>query len=386
MSRPTTVLGQHLAHVEVPPTKALVVVLADIDDFEVTRLARGQEWADAQVGALARILHDPAVLGGRQPSVTFVSPDSWILALGGDDAESLTADSLDLAQAVREAVSASTKVTVTIGVSEAHVGAMRMETALRQAVAGIERKLIDTGNQVTVSSVSELGTVDLPERIERELARAIKDNDVEGALQVLSAWIDRIAAVEGVTPDVLRRWVTAEVMYALDVTSRRRLADGSADWFEALTRLPLDELLQMSDIHDRSYLMLWLQRLLDRIVDVNTPVSAGRHVLALVEEYLEQHFAEDLRLGAVAAEVFVSPYYISHLFQREKGTTFLKYLTSLRMQHARELLSETSLPVDVVASRTGYPSSKRFRTLFKRTFTVTPTEYRAQHRAAVGSE
>ena len=380
MTLPRTVLGQPLAQVDAPTGRALVVVLVDIDDFEVSRLARGDTWANAQLDLVSDALNKPDLPQNTALTPTFVPPDAWIVAMGGEVAEDLGAIAVGYAEQIRALITETSDVTVSVGVSRAHTGVTRQEAALGEAVSGIERKLIDPGNQVTVFDVAPEGVVEgVPERIEQELARAIRDSDVEGALNVLASWIDRIVAIEGATPEVLRRWVTAQVMYALDVSGRQRLPDGSVDWFDAFSRLSLEEVMEMSGITDRSYLMLWLQKLLYRIVDVNTPPSAGRHVLALAEAHIQEHHAEDLRLSTLAAETFVSPYYISHLFQREKGTTFLKYLTSVRMQHARELLAGSDLPVEVISIRVGYSSSKRFRTLFRRTFKVTPSEYRAQH-------
>jgi len=380
MDLPNTVLGQPLTQVDAPIGRALVVVLVDIDDFEVSRLARGDDWASAQLDLVSDALGKPELPRNTAWTPTFVAPDAWIVAMGGEVADDLGAVAVGYAEQIRALIKETSDVTVSVGVSRPHTGVTREQAALGEAVSGIERKLIDPGNQVTVFDVAPEGVVGgVPERIEQELARAIRDSDVEGALNVLSSWIDRIVAIEGATPDVLRRWVTAQVMYALDVSGRRRLPDGSVDWFDAFSRLSLEEVMELSGITDRSYLMLWLQKLLYRIVDVNTPPSAGRHVLALAEKHIQDHHAEDLSLATLAAETYVSPYYISHLFQREKGTTFLKYLTSVRMQHAGELLAGSDIPVEVISIRVGYASSKRFRTLFKRTFKVTPTEYRIQH-------
>lgn len=380
MTLPRTALGQPIAQADEPSVRALVVVLVDIDDFEVSRLARGDSWANAQLDLVSDALAKPDLPQDTALAPTFVPPDAWIVAMGGEEADDLSALAAGYAEQIRALVTETSDVTVSVGVSQAHPGVTGQEAALGEAVSGVERKLIDPGNQVTVFDAAAQVVVEgVPERIEQELARAIRDSDVEGAMNVLASWIDRIVAIEGTTPKVLRRWVTAQVMYAMDVSGRRRLPDGSVDWFDAFSRLSLEEVMEMSGITDRSYLMLWLQKVLYRIVDVNTPPSAGRHVLALAEKHIQEHHAEDLSLATLAAETFVSPYYISHLFQREKGTTFLKYLTSVRMTHARELLAGSDLPVEVISIRVGYSSSKRFRTLFKRTFKVTPTEYRAQH-------
>lgn len=106
------------------------------------------------------------------------------------------------------------------------------------------------------------------------------------------------------------------------------------------------------------------------------PGAPGKQVLSLVERYIEEHYVQDLRLTSVAGAVSVSPYYISHLFRRERGTTFLKHLTAVRLAHAERYLLETDLPVEKIAEHVGYPNPKRFRVVFKRTFDTTPSQYR----------
>ncbi|UWP85305.1 helix-turn-helix transcriptional regulator [Dactylosporangium fulvum] len=355
----------------------LVAVLADIDDFEVNRLARGDDWAADQVSMARKHAESLLPAGAR---LALVPPDSWIVTLAGDDRGRLMAAAKEYADSLLAAVSAETDVAVTISVSNPHAGPARLETATSEAVRAVERKLVGGGNRLYLfDDHNSAGAAALPERVEGDLARCIREGDASGAVDALRRWIDRVALVEGVTPDVLRRWIGAELLYALDVAGKRRLADGSADWVDAFDRLALDELLEMFEIHERSYLMLWLGQLLPRIVEVQAPQSPGRHVLAMVEQYIRDHYAEDLRLSTVASTVYVSPFYISHLFQRELGTTFLRYLTGVRMHHARQLLAQTKLPVEAIADRVGYCSPKRFRVLFKRTFNVTPTEYRRQY-------
>lgn len=113
-------------------------------------------------------------------------------------------------------------------------------------------------------------------------------------------------------------------------------------------------------------------------VNRQAELSSPGRVLSLVEQYVQEHFAEDLRLAKVGQAVGVSPYYVSHLFRRERGTTFLTYLTGIRMAHGRRFLMDTDLSVEVIAERVGYRAAKRFRELFKRTCGITPSEYRRQ--------
>ncbi|WP_432970529.1 helix-turn-helix transcriptional regulator [Dactylosporangium sp. CA-233914] len=106
-------------------------------------------------------------------------------------------------------------------------------------------------------------------------------------------------------------------------------------------------------------------------------VHGADPILAAAERHIIRHHGEHLSLAIVAAAVPVSPYHLAHLFQRERATTFLKYLTRIRLKRAEALLRESELPVAVIAERVGFRSPKRFGALFKRAMGVSPTAFRA---------
>ena len=74
----------------------------------------------------------------------------------------------------------------------------------------------------------------------------------------------------------------------------------------------------------------------------------------------------------------MSPFYISHLFNRELDTTFLRYLTAIRIAKARQLLLDTNLQVTEIGALVGYATAKNFRCAFKRVVGVTPSEFRSR--------
>jgi YesN/AraC family two-component response regulator len=171
--------------------------------------------------------------------------------------------------------------------------------------------------------------------------------------------------------------LAAEVLFALNVVGERRLSDGSMDWFEVFSKTSFDELLAIGTIHEQSYLGLWLERLFERVFEQRQPPpTSSRHILKLVETYIHEHYAEDLSLTKVAQAIFVSPFYISHLFHRELDSTFLRYLTAIRIAKARQLLLGTNLQVSEIGALVGYGTAKNFRCTFKRVVGVTPTAFR----------
>jgi AraC-like DNA-binding protein/GGDEF domain-containing protein len=357
-----------------------VAALLDIDDFVVARLARGTEWAAAEVATIESLTEAEQAREPRVSSLYRLEPDEWIFILTGPEPAVLEASARELADRLRLQVEERTACTATVSLGGVAAGPDQVEQTLSEAVQANQRKLVLGGNRVIAATqIPATPALPSPERIENELSQKLQVGDQEGALRVLKTWVTKSAELEGVTPEVLRSWLAAEILFALNVVGQRRLSDGSMDWLEIFGKTSFDELLAMGTIHEQSYLGLWLERLFERLFEQpGAPRTSGRHILKLVETYIRDHYAEDLSLTKVAQAVFVSPFYISHLFHRELDTTFLRYLTAIRIARARQMLLDTDLQVSEIGALVGYGTAKNFRCAFKRVVGSTPTAFRAQ--------
>ena len=358
-----------------------IAAVVDVDDFVISRLARGDEWAAGLIAQVERLLGRERQRTAPSSSFYHLEPDEWIFLLHGPDDQRLRELGIELADNLCREVAAQTPVTVTVSLGRVQDGQYRTERSVSEAVAANQCKLILGGNRVILADDEpKLASAQpSPERIEQELARRIRGGDREGTLELLKGWIAESADLDGVTPEVLRSWIGAVILFSLDVVGQRRLSDGSMDWVGIFgqSQTSFDELMSIAAIHEQSYLGLWLEQILPlSIQKEREPKASKRHILALVEAYLHEHYAENLSLAKVSRTLFVSSFYISHLFHRELNTTFLKYLTAIRMAKARQLLLETDAPIASIAEQVGYATPKNFRCVFKRAIGVTPTEFR----------
>ncbi|MDF2935793.1 MAG: response regulator [Paenibacillaceae bacterium] len=94
--------------------------------------------------------------------------------------------------------------------------------------------------------------------------------------------------------------------------------------------------------------------------------------------YMEEHYAEECSLAAVAAHAHLSPNYFGNLFKKETGESFSAYVARLRMDKAKLFLKNTDMKVAEIAQSVGYPDSNYFATAFKQTVGLSPTEFRKQ--------
>ncbi|PQP84194.1 AraC family transcriptional regulator [Paenibacillus sp. PCH8] len=97
--------------------------------------------------------------------------------------------------------------------------------------------------------------------------------------------------------------------------------------------------------------------------------------IGLAKQYIKNHLSEDLSLEAVATQVFISPKYLSKLFKEEMGVTYTDYITSQRMERAKELIESNNMTVERIASSVGYGTTAYFIKRFKDMYGCTPGHY-----------
>ncbi|WP_163504523.1 helix-turn-helix transcriptional regulator, partial [Escherichia coli] len=95
--------------------------------------------------------------------------------------------------------------------------------------------------------------------------------------------------------------------------------------------------------------------------------------------YIDLHFAEPLSRESVAQSFYLSPNYLSHLFQKCGPMGFNEYLNHIRLEQARMLLKGHDMKVKDVAHACGFADSNYFCRLFRKNTERSPSEYRRQY-------
>ena len=105
--------------------------------------------------------------------------------------------------------------------------------------------------------------------------------------------------------------------------------------------------------------------------------NKNRSILRTAVDFIDSHYMEeDISLNTVANVANVSSNHFSALFSQNMGQTFIEYLTTLRMNKAKELLRCTGMRSSEIAGEIGYKDAHYFSYLFKKTQGMTPSDYR----------
>jgi AraC family transcriptional regulator len=110
---------------------------------------------------------------------------------------------------------------------------------------------------------------------------------------------------------------------------------------------------------------------------------AGEHIGCLSKralksaiDYIGDNLEKDLTLAEMAGAVHMSPYHFSRLFKKSTGLTPHRYVIERRVQRAKELLSNTALPIAEIALLCGFANQSHLNRHFKRLLGVNPKALR----------
>lgn len=93
--------------------------------------------------------------------------------------------------------------------------------------------------------------------------------------------------------------------------------------------------------------------------------------------YIEQNYQRELSLEEVADYVHLNPYYFSKVFKQQTEETFIDYVTRIRIEHAKRLMSSREISLKEICYMIGYNDPNYFSRVFKKVTGITPSEYRS---------
>jgi two-component system response regulator YesN len=105
--------------------------------------------------------------------------------------------------------------------------------------------------------------------------------------------------------------------------------------------------------------------------------SKYSRIINQAKEYVTENFCDpDISLISTAKFVSMSPAHFSTIFAQSTGTSFINYLTSMRLNRAKELLENSDMKLSAIAMEIGYNEPNYFSHVFKKIEGITPKEYR----------
>ncbi len=142
--------------------------------------------------------------------------------------------------------------------------------------------------------------------------------------------------------------------------------------------------MQMNDIfleaRDMNEVILQFLELLESILEEDSPkLNVQRQALfEKITAYIRRNLSAQIMIQDLCAAFQLSQPTISRLFREYQGMSFCDFLTGLRIDKAKELLSGTSMLLWEIAEMVGYQDQHYFSRKFRQVTGISPSQYREQ--------
>jgi two-component system response regulator YesN len=199
-----------------------------------------------------------------------------------------------------------------------------------------------------------------------------------GAFQDAADWERRVAALSAPlkalgsgVDSFLAAWDEGNVPGVFELANRLagQFATAGTGWDSAARFVGLRTGMPAPDGGTASdWSAVFLENARSQAPDLRRAADAQTRVVDGVDEYLNHHLVDEVRVPDIAASLALSPNYLSSLYRKTAGVTISERLTELRLLRAKELLSVPGNAVKSVAADVGYRSTRHFARLYHQRF------------------
>ncbi|MDG0813324.1 response regulator transcription factor [Cohnella rhizosphaerae] len=247
--------------------------------------------------------------------------------------------------------------------------------AARDALGG--RKLGESGT-VRLGGESEAAsraTPSYPHEAEKAFLFALQMGSGKGASELFGQVFARIATAETTVEQMQRN----AVLLVHSIEKQLQYSGTSLERVSGRTPLAYSEMLrQRNDPVSASE--LFVREIIPAILSIGSQAGSkqGERLVGEIVKLVEAHFEQPLSLQQIAETRFVNPDYLSRLFKKTTGHTFVDYLTDYRIHKAIELMKVPAYKNYEIAKMVGYEDYRYFSQIFKKKTGKTIGEYRGQ--------
>lgn len=302
-------------------------------------------------------------------SLTFQLEKDQILSILFIEKEREEAHDDDLSALVRMFETDAAYCNFTIAPSPIHKHSSDFVESYQNALDLIQQRKLGEGVQIITEWTPQLALMIPSPSEESEFTANLHAGSDTVTIPLVERLLDQLAKADVLarqfqdfSKDIVNK--TMKIMYAQNISIQAFSDRGS----------PYDQLVMCHTLEQYKDFFRWF---LTRSTTAIKEKKSDTDVMTkFVMEYVESNFGADLSLDAISAKLGITGPYLSTYFKEKTGTNFSDYIFTVRMNKSIEMLRDTDLKIQEIASLVGYFTAASFNRVFKRHTGVTPSEFR----------
>ncbi|MDO8302988.1 MAG: PocR ligand-binding domain-containing protein [Sedimentisphaerales bacterium] len=215
-----------------------------------------------------------------------------------------------------------------------------------------------------------------PLESERELIGKVKIGDRTGAKEILNSILGTILFHNPGQLDHLK----ARMLELLSILGRAAV-EGGVD-INLLLGKNLDYINKVMKIDNQEDLCAWISSALNEFIDLVYSAQDARKITQIrpAINYVDANFDKQISLADIARAAHLSVSRLAHVFKEQMNITIIDYLTSVRIERAKQLLLATAQSCTEICFQIGYNNQSYFTRTFKDLVGMTPRQFRDRNR------
>lgn len=301
--------------------------------------------------------------------------DQIVIIVGGDDNEDLREASDLLAEKIDVVAHKNLEINVTIGIGKTVRHLERISKSFEGAAEALEYKLF--GGESHVVSCYDIAHKRGNEGLTIVAYAARMHKEIKsGNLDSINGLLGEVFGILAVSQlSTTNYYIHVQSIVTSIILSLEEQGIHYADIFtdKKNPNIKLYEMVTLDEMYH------WLR---DMCANIMAYIREEREDYQTSQaksavDYIAEHYGdEDISLKKICKDLCMSVSYFSVLFKEETGTTFVDYLTKIRIDKAKELLRNTSHKTYVIAATVGYKDPHYFSLVFKKATGMTATAFR----------
>lgn len=278
---------------------------------------------------------------------------------------------------LKEVIEERLNIIISIGIGNVYEGIENVVKTYREAIQALKYRMIKGNSRIIYFHETNEAEDDYyyPAEIEGQLINFIKIADFKNVEKVL----DNVFKMNFESRNISLQ-IGKCLFFNIMNTQLKILNDIKIDYNNVFQQEqdPMKQLLECQTVEEMHFKTKDIYKRLCNYMKDNRSNQSDRLVNNVIQ-YIEEHYADNtLSLTTIAAEMNITPQYLSAFFKKHKGENITEYIAKVRLTYAKSMLADETLTISQIAKQIGYSNDIGLIRLFKKYEGVTPGNYRSQ--------
>jgi two-component system response regulator YesN len=282
---------------------------------------------------------------------------------------------------IKEKVNSTLGLSLTVGIGNAYPSLGEIPVSCQEAINALDHMVIMGKNVVihagilnhhVLNKVAIVSFENIIKNSENDLIYALKAGDSKAVYQIID---DIISVMKQIIKTDIREkehlgfllvFFLTKILSSLNISSHEFLEEPHDLYNKLKNNQTIDEI--------QNFLCCYLDGVMKELH--NRIKGQNGFLVKQAIHYINTNVYNGISLAKVAEHLGIHPNYLSKIFSQETGESFIDYSIKIKLQEAKLLLRNTNNKVYQIADQLHYKDVGHFTRVFKKTYGVSPTEYR----------